>query len=95
MKKVAIFGGTGFIGRELARALAERGDEAVIVPREPARGVAAGSFRRLTWRGTWRTIRRFWKDARQSSSRRSKRRSGTCCESGSGPEAGFTAPAVP
>jgi len=22
----------------------------VIVPREPARGVAAGSFRRLTWR---------------------------------------------
>jgi nucleoside-diphosphate-sugar epimerase len=50
MKKVAIFGGTGFIGRELARALAERGDEAVIVPREPARGVAAGSFRRLTWR---------------------------------------------
>lgn len=47
--KTAIFGGSGFIGGELARALAGRGDEVTIVSRRP-RPAGADGYRYVTWR---------------------------------------------
>lgn len=46
--KTAIFGGSGFIGMELARALAARGDEVTIVSRKPRPG-SPGVYRHVTW----------------------------------------------
>jgi hypothetical protein len=51
MKRVAIFGGSGLIGGELARVLTERGDRVTVVSRRPRSGDESGdAFLHHTWR---------------------------------------------
>lgn len=42
MKKVVVSGGTGFVGRHLVRALAERGDDVTVLSRSRARAEGLG-----------------------------------------------------
>src|SRR5258706_14038986 len=48
--RIAITGGSGFIGVPLVRALPPRGDDAAVLPRDPAH-VEAG--RAVAWSGNW------------------------------------------
>lgn len=49
MNKIILAGGSGFLGRVLARYFAERGREVVILTREPK--VAEGKIREVRWDG--------------------------------------------
>ncbi|MBI4425428.1 MAG: TIGR01777 family protein [Elusimicrobia bacterium] len=50
--KILIAGGTGFVGRELCRALGAAGHELVVVSRREGRP-PEGAARRLAWGGAW------------------------------------------
>ena len=49
--RVVVTGGTGFLGRALVAALAGRGDEAVVVTRDPSRAELAPGARGTGWDG--------------------------------------------
>lgn len=49
--RVVVTGGTGFLGRALVAALAGRGDEAVVVTRDPSRAELPPGARGIAWDG--------------------------------------------
>ncbi|MHB1047589.1 MAG: TIGR01777 family oxidoreductase [Thermoanaerobaculia bacterium] len=49
--RVVVTGGTGFLGRALVAALAGRGDEAVVVTRDPSRAQLPAGARAVAWDG--------------------------------------------
>lgn len=55
-RKIVLAGGSGFLGRELAAVLEERGDEAVILTRNPDR--YRGPGRAVVWDG--KTLNETW-----------------------------------
>lgn len=57
MKRIVIFGGTGFIGSYLAQYIADRGMEPIIIARHPPK--KSSSYRFISWDA--RTVSE-WKD---------------------------------
>jgi hypothetical protein len=55
--RVLIAGGTGFIGRALQRALERRGDEIVVLSRDPGIRPDHASAKRMTHRMTWSELK--------------------------------------
>ncbi len=51
MKRVVIAGGSGYLGRRLARLLVDRGDEVCILTRRPAAN-GETAWREVKWDGS-------------------------------------------